>query len=261
MVAQPLRDGLDHRRRHALFQREDIRIELGEDAREVVDVGVAAETAQRLERLARRIALQALDVLGWAKCCLLGHSLGGAVSTLLAVVAPERVTAVSLIDQIGPLSEAPDQFPARLKRSIEAHAATAVQEPPEYPTLEDLIERRRRAGGIGDQGARLLVTRNARRTETGYRWGSDSRLRLPAPLYLDEAQARAILMTIKCPVQMIMASDGLIAARANTLGRIEAMTTLTVEKMTGGHHLHMDNPGSVAHDIVPFLQSHVPADD
>lgn len=201
-------------------------------------------------------ALQALDVLGWAKCCLLGHSLGGAVSTLLAVVAPERVTAVSLIDQIGPLSEAPDQFPARLKRSIEAHAATAVQEPPEYPTLEDLIERRRRAGGIGDQGARLLVTRNARRTETGYRWGSDSRLRLPAPLYLDEAQARAILMTIKCPVQMIMASDGLIAARANTVGRIEAMTTLTVEKMTGGHHLHMDDPEPVAAVVVPFLARH-----
>jgi pimeloyl-ACP methyl ester carboxylesterase len=131
----------------------------------------------------------------------------------------------------------------------------------QYPTLDELVERRRLAGGIDDEGARLLVTRNAQRGANGYHWRSDPRLRLPAALYLDEGQAQAILTSIQCPVHMILASDGLVVARPNTERRIEIMTNLVVEKMTGGHHLHMDNPGPVADVIVSFLQSHVPAGD
>ena len=80
-------------------------------------------------------------------------------------------------------------------------------------------------------------------------------------MYVDGGQARAVLTWIQCPVQMILASDGLVAARTNTKRRIEIMANLVVEKMTGGHHLHMDNPGPVADVLVSFLQSHVPAAD
>ena len=221
---------------------------------------IASGHAYHLSHYAAEV-LRALDALQWDACFLLGHSLGGAVGTLVTATAPHRILALSLIDQIGPLSEPAADFPDRLKRSIEAHAVSQDQKKAEYPTLDELVERRRLVGGIDDEGARLLVTRNSQRGANGYYWRSDPRLRLPAPLYLDEGQAQAILTSIQCPVQMILASDGLVAARPNTERRIEIMANLVVEKMTGGHHLHMDNPGPVADVLVSFLQSHVPADD
>ena len=221
---------------------------------------IASGHAYHLSHYAAEV-LRALDALQWDACFLLGHSLGGAVGTLVTATAPHRIVALSLIDQIGPLSEPAADFPDRLKRSIEAHAVSQDQKKAEYPTLDELVERRRLVGGIDDEGARLLVTRNSQRGANGYYWRSDPRLRLPAPLYLDEGQAQAILTSIQCPVQMILASDGLVAARPNTKRRIEIMANLVVEKMTGGHHLHMDNPGPVADVIVSFLHSHAPADD
>ena len=221
---------------------------------------IASGHAYHLSHYAAEV-LRALDALQWDACFLLGHSLGGAVGTLVTATSPHRIVALSLIDQIGPLSEPAADFPDRLKRSIEAHAVSQDQKKAEYPTLDELVERRRLVGGIDDEGARLLVTRNSQHGANGYYWRSDPRLRLPAPLYLDEGQAQAILTSIQCPVQMILASDGLVAARPNTKRRIEIMANLVVEKMTGGHHLHMDNPGPVADVLVSFLQSHVPAAD
>ena len=145
---------------------------------------IASGHAYHLSHYAAEV-VRALDALEWDACFLLGHSLGGAVGTLVTATAPHRILALSLIDQIGPLSEPAADFPDRLKRSIEAHAVSQDQKKAEYPTLDELVERRRLVGGIDDEGARLLVTRNSQRGANGYYWRSDPRLRLPAPLYLD----------------------------------------------------------------------------
>ena len=38
------------------------------------------------------------DALGWERCALLGHSMGGFVVQLMAIAAPQRVTALVLMD-------------------------------------------------------------------------------------------------------------------------------------------------------------------
>jgi pimeloyl-ACP methyl ester carboxylesterase len=42
--------------------------------------------------------LDVLDALGWQQAHLLGHSLGGALATVVAAGAPERVLSLALID-------------------------------------------------------------------------------------------------------------------------------------------------------------------
>ena len=55
-------------------------------------------------------ALLALDALGWDRCVLLGHSLGGAVASVLAAARPERVEGLLLI-------EAPARFILEMMRA------------------------------------------------------------------------------------------------------------------------------------------------
>ena len=48
--------------------------------------------------------LDALDALEWQRTLLLGHSMGGAIATLGAVAAPERIARLALIEALGPLA-------------------------------------------------------------------------------------------------------------------------------------------------------------
>ena len=45
--------------------------------------------------------LQVLDALGWERCVLMGHSMGQGVCSLAAGAAPQRFTAVVLIEGLG----------------------------------------------------------------------------------------------------------------------------------------------------------------
>ena len=51
--------------------------------------------------------LDVADTLGWDRFGLLGHSMGGAIASLLAAACPERVTRLLAIDAIGTLAETP----------------------------------------------------------------------------------------------------------------------------------------------------------
>ena len=46
--------------------------------------------------------LDVLDALDWQKAHLLGHSLGGALASVLAAGAPERIASLALIEALGP---------------------------------------------------------------------------------------------------------------------------------------------------------------
>ena len=51
--------------------------------------------------------LDVLDALGWPQAHLLGHSLGGALATVVAAGAPERVLSLALIEALDEAFKAP----------------------------------------------------------------------------------------------------------------------------------------------------------
>ena len=72
--------------------------------------------------------LDALDALGWSRASLLGHSMGGAIATVVATSAPERVRKLALIEALGPISGKPEEAGGRLKQAVAARrAATALR--------------------------------------------------------------------------------------------------------------------------------------
>lgn len=199
--------------------------------------------------------LAAADDLGLERFSLLGHSLGGAVATLLAAARPERILRLGLIEALGPLTAGPDEAPGYLAHALRrAEQAGQGRQPPVYADLRQAVEARRAAGGLSTAAARLLVERGSIAAADGVRWRSDPRLRLPSPFRFTEDQTVAFLAAIAAPTMLITAEAGLLPRDRSLLERrTTAVADLRVQHLQGNHHLHLEDPEPVAAVLRPFL--------
>lgn len=66
--------------------------------------------------------------LGWDRFSLVGHSMGGAVASLVAASFPEKVDRCVFLDILGPFAFSPGTSPKRLRTSIASRSEyTAVR--------------------------------------------------------------------------------------------------------------------------------------
>ena len=131
-----------------------------------------------------------------------------------------------------------------------------------YASQEHAVRARKLVGGLSDALARLLVERNLMQRldgsgrPDGFIWRTDARLKLPSPMRLTEKQVRAFLGEIEAQSLMIAASDSEFAAYEHLIqARAASIRNLKSIKLTGGHHLHMENPEPVAQAITEFLSA------
>lgn len=204
--------------------------------------------------------LDVADALGWDRFGLLGHSMGGAIASLLAAACPERVTRLLAIEAIGTLAETPEQTVPRLREALAAQRALRDKRLRVFPDVDSAVRARQFASrvpgsGLGEAEVRLLVARGLRAVDGGYTWSSDPRLTLPTLVRMTEAQVEALVAGISCPVRAIFADpaqpylpDGLRRSRTRLLPAGEIVV------MPGGHHLHMQQPAEVAAAIGDFLR-------
>lgn len=192
--------------------------------------------------------LAAADALAWTRFTLLGHSMGGAIASLLAAAAPERIERLRLIEAIGPLAATEDTTAERLRdavakrRALDGKRKRVFQDP-------DLAVRARMQTNItslDEASAQLLVGRGLNIVEGGYEWSSDTRLTLPTAVRMSEAQVADCLRAIVCPVRMVMADPAppYIPATMRD-GRIACVRDIACTVLPGSHHLHMTHPREV----------------
>lgn len=184
------------------------------------------------------------DALGWDRFALLGHSMGGAIASLVAAAAPERITAVASIEAIGPLAATPGESLDRLRRFVRA-AATPQRPRRVFADRQAMVALRMARNGLDEAGARLLVERGSVAVDGGWQWSSDPALTRPSPVYLAEAQVRELLAGIACPVRVIVAGEGLLPPSLCG-GRLACLARGSVQRLPGGHHLHLGDPAGVA---------------
>lgn len=199
--------------------------------------------------------LGAADALGWERFSLLGHSLGGAVATLVAGSCPERIERLALIEALGPISDDPAAAPERLAKALARAGQRGRRAPPVYARLEDAVEARRAAGGLSTAAARRLVERATVATDGGLTWRSDPRLRRVSPYRFTEEQVLACLGAIRAPTLLVAAHDGLLPLEYPGLERrVATLPDAQVRYLAGNHHLHLEDPGPVAALVGPFLR-------
>ena len=194
----------------------------------------------------------ALDALGWDRCLLIGHSLGTGVALSYTCSDPARVTAVVLLDGLGVMTEAPELLPARMARSLRSVRNPRVHRRI-YPDLEAAANVRVANNPMHESSARLLAERALEAVPGGYRWRTDGRAMWTSPAYLTEPQSSALMGALECP-GLAVYTDTLERYLGERLAlRLQAMPGLRAMRVEGGHHVHMDDPASLAGSILDFI--------
>ena len=206
--------------------------------------------------------LDIADALGWERFSILGHSMGAGIGSLVAAACPARIERFVAIEALGALAETADRTTQRLREAINATRALPGKRLRLFPDLATAV-RARMQGNTGstleEAAARLLVERGLVPVQDddgriGHAWSSDPRLTLPTLVRMTEAQVHDLVRGIECPTLVIYADPAqrylpgpLRDARALLLPRGERVV------LSGGHHLHMEQPAQVAAAIGDFL--------
>ena len=197
----------------------------------------------------------ALDALGWEACHLLGHSMGGAVTSLYASAAPERVLSLTLLDGLGPLTEAEENTATRLQRSLR-HRRKPSPRRKRYDSIDAMAEARMaNADDLQAAAAQLICQRAAREVEGGFEWRFDPALYGVTPVMMTEQQVLDCLRAISVPTLTI---NALPRARWIREEQAQARSAAVAHgkhiELPGGHHFRMDQADTVAGIIEPFLR-------
>lgn len=189
-------------------------------------------------------ALMAAHQLGWQRFSLLGHSLGGIISVLIAGAVPERIERLALIDGLVPDTGEAAHSPKKLGEALQAQIALADKKKTVYSTIEQAVEARKRGLiAVSQQAAELLASRGLSPVAGGYSWNTDQRLTLPSPLRLTNAHALAFVNALECPVSLVLAEQGLLLNIPEFVYFLDHLgkPNIQVERMPGGHHLHVND--------------------
>ncbi|MDH0649036.1 alpha/beta hydrolase [Pseudomonas sp. GD03858] len=187
--------------------------------------------------------LRVAEQLGWQRFGLLGHSLGAIIAVQLAGALPERVSHLALIDGVIPSTSAEQNAAERLGMALQAQLRLEGKRKSVYATLEEGVEARMKGMvAVSREAAELLAQRGLMPVPGGYSWRSDSRLTLPSPTRLSQAQSMAFVQRIACPTCLVVAADGMLARHTELLEQLPFEQTV----LPGGHHLHLNDDQGAA---------------
>jgi pimeloyl-ACP methyl ester carboxylesterase len=198
--------------------------------------------------------LDIADALGWERFALLGHSMGAGIASLVAAGAPDRIERLVAIEALGALPDSVGNTVPRLRDAVSATRALPGKRLRVFPDLEPAVRARMQANALSEPVARLLVERGTVPVDGGRAWSSDPRLTLPTMVRMTDAQVDALVQGIECPTRVIYASPPQPYLPEPERSRRAALLPRgTLVVVPGGHHLHMEDPATVAAAIGDFL--------
>ena len=196
------------------------------------------------------------DRLGWNRFVIVAHSMGAEYSTQLVGVYPERVAAQICIDGYVEATTI-DKVLDGVRENLDACLSHSDGTLRGYPSLDAMAERLEQAKGIEFAAARALVERGHRKTEAGYVWSTEPRIRRTHTQRQPDDIVVALAKRTTAPTLMIAARDGEEWFK-HSLDLVRGVLPVFEEVVVDGpHHLHMSAalPEIVA-EVRRFLASH-----
>ena len=198
--------------------------------------------------------LDIADALGWERFALLGHSMGAGIASLVAAAIPERIERLVAIEALGALPEPESGTVPRLREAVAASRGHGTRPLRVLPGVEAPVRARMRVNGLSVPVARLLVERGVRAVDGGLVWCSDPRLTIPTAVRMTPGQVDALIAGIECPTRVIYADPPQpYLPEPDRTRRAGLLPDGELTVISGGHHLHMEQPAEVASAIGDFL--------
>lgn len=184
---------------------------------------------------------------------LLGHSMGGMVSTIVAGLYPEKITKLILIDSAGILTQGEGDIAKEMRSAFDSRRILKSKKKRVHKDLESAIIARQNAGELSFESAKLLTLRNITVVEGGFEWRTDVRLRAKSPLRINDDSAKQIVANIQSPCLILLGEQGYQMVKDNYKKFSPYYHNHIFSEVPGHHHCHMDEPLPIAEQLVKFL--------
>lgn len=193
-------------------------------------------------------------------CPIVGHSLGGNVTTRFAGLYPDRVTRLVNIEGLGDSPDRAARIAAedpldRLRKGIERRAALAARSPRDYPSHAALVARLRTADQRLDAGTvEHLATHAARANADGtLRIKHDPALGFDTAIDIPAEVKTMMWAAITCPVLLVYGAESWASNPADD-GRAAHFRNARVELFDrAGHWVHHDRRDDFIASVRGFL--------
>ena len=189
----------------------------------------------------------------WPALDIIAHSMGAMVASAFAAAFPEKVKSLTLIDSLGFVCTPAEQTTKQLRQGVLSRTK-AIKISRAF-TEVTAIKARLNVSDLSAEHAKLIISRAlqtspaqlqplaSREDSAGlFSWRSDPRLRTISPYRLTLAQGQQLLSDINCPVQLVYGDKGLAMVSKALKTFAPFLTDFTAVKVTGGHHVHMEQP-------------------
>jgi len=203
---------------------------------------------------------QLVHTLGYDQVTIIGHSLGGNITTMFTGLYPDKVRKLVNIEGLGPTTRLLDERDAqpyadRMRDWIGKRRAAAGRLPRRYPTIEAAYARMKEENSfLTDERARALTVHAVSRNEDGsWSWKFDNYLNVWPPVDYPRAAVEQLWGAITCPMLMFYGTES-FATNPEKDGRIRFFNTARViEYEKAGHWLHHDRFDDFVADVTAFL--------
>ncbi|KTD40064.1 alpha/beta fold hydrolase [Legionella parisiensis] len=198
------------------------------------------------------LVIEIINALKLDKVHLLGHSMGACLASLVGGVVPERFISLSLIEGLGPFSH-PAESACQQLREFTHFLTKKSKKSKGYDSINSAALARAFKGYVSLDIAKTLCERSLVEKQGRFYWRHDQRLLVRSPLRLTETQILSCLQEITAKTYLLLSSRGFSFDHEMMNDRIKAVKTLTLKKMDGGHHIHMEQPEVISKLLAEFI--------
>lgn len=175
---------------------------------------------------------------------LVGHSLGALLATCYSAAFAENVSGLVQIEGYGPLSESAEKTVSRLRGGILSRQKNREKRVRCFSSLQEMLKVRMSVNRLTQEELMPIVQRGARETSNGWQWRHDPKLQTDSLVRMTEENAQSIRQSVACPQLVILGDSGFdylakLSEREEKTGLSSSERRLTVERIPGGHHCHL----------------------
>jgi len=204
---------------------------------------------------------QLVQTLGYPKVTIIGHSMGGMITSRYAGIFPEKVDRLVNIEGLDFGPKEVDQLAGhghaeRVRRWVANRREAAGRQPRRYATLEQAFERMKEANTyLSDDQARHLTIHGTSRNEDGtWSWKYDNYLFSPPPQELPPEEIFDVWRAITCPVLLQWGANSWASSPAEDGRMAHFADARLITYENAGHWLHHDRLDDFLADVTAFLR-------